>query len=215
MPTTGEKFNRLLIQSKRDGFQFEETTADLPLAELPDEDVLVAELAEINDFIVRARTGDNDTVSCVGLNFPRDLSPAYRAGLVERIRYWTEWALEQRRNGTHVNLPKIMPIDVWVFRVGDVGIMGIPCEPFQGIGRELRAASELPLTIPCGYTNYSLGYIPDGQNVGDREYMSSFHRYTASPDKSSRPRPPYAPPGGSVIAEKAARILNSMAGESQ
>lgn len=196
--------------STRDGLDFSGIIAELPLAELPDEKTLARELDEIDDFIRRARAGDENTISCVGLNFPHDLSPAYRAGLVERIRYWTAWALEQQRAGTSAQLPPFMPIDMWIFRVGDVGVVGMPCEPFQGIGREIRAESPLPLVIPCGYTNYTIGYIPDGANVGDTEYMSSFHRYTASPDKSIRPRPPYARPGGSVMAHEAIRVFGEM-----
>lgn len=199
-----------LKRSSRDGLDFAEIIAELPLAELPDEKTLVRELAEIDDFIRRARAGDENTTSCVGLNFPHDLSPAYRAGLVERIRYWTAWALEQRQTGTFERLPGVLPLNVWTFRVGDVGFVGMPCEPFQGIGREVREESPLPLTIPCGYSNYTIGYVPDSANVGDREYMSSFHRYTASPDKAIRPRPPYARPGGSVMAQDAVKALKEM-----
>ncbi|HWL07170.1 MAG TPA: hypothetical protein VNQ76_02040 [Planctomicrobium sp.] len=201
--------------SSRDGLDFDEVTVELPLAELPEEQVLERELAEIDDFISRARSGDENTLSCVGLNFPRDLSPAYRAGLVERIRYWTEWALEMRKKGIQNESPQVMPVELWVLRVGDVGIAAMPCEPFQGIGREMRAASPLPLMIPCGYANYTIGYIPDSSNVGDREYMSSSHRYTASPDKSIRPRPPFARPGGSVFAQEAVRTLEEMVGGAQ
>lgn len=209
----GQSYIQALLQLKRstrDGLDFSGIIAELPLADLPDEETLVRELEEIDDFIRRARAGDENTTSCVGLNFPHDLSPAFRAGLVERIRYWTAWALEHRRAGGSVQLPPVMPIDMWMFRVGDVGIVGMPCEPFLGIGREMRAESPLPLTIPCGYTNYTIGYIPDGPNVGDAEYMSSFHRYTASPDKSIRPRPPYAIPGGSAMAREAVRVLGEM-----
>ena len=199
-----------LKPSKRDGFDFVPTTADLPLAPLPGTDELLRELAEMDDFIRRGKAGDDTALTCVGLNFPRDLSPPYRAWLVERIRPWTEWALAQHESGKADDVPKTMAIELWVLRVGDVGIVGMPCEPFQGIGRQMRAGSKLPLTIPCGYANYEKGYITDGANTGDREYMSSFYRYTAGPQDGSKPRPPLAKPGGDVIAQKAVQILNQM-----
>ena len=201
-----------LKQSSRDGFDFVPTTADLPLAPLPGKAELIRELAEIDEFIRRGNAGDETALDCVGLNFPSDLTPKYRAWLVERIRPWTEWALAQHESGKANGVPKTMPIELWVLRVGDVGIVGMPCEPFQGIGRQMRSGSKLPLTIPCGYANYSKGYITDGANTGDREYMSSFYRYTAG--SGSNPRPPLGKPAGDAIAEKAVQVLNQMAGAS-
>ncbi|MFI4875471.1 MAG: hypothetical protein ACIALR_09045 [Blastopirellula sp. JB062] len=204
-----------LVRSKRNDLSFVATTADLPLGPLPSEEDLRRDLDEINDFIRRARAGDEETLYCVGLNFPRDLSPAYRAGLVDRVRMWTEWALELRQAGGENELPEILPVELWIFRVGDVGFAGMPIEPFLGIGRQMRKKTDLPLTVPCGYANFTMGYIPDGPNIGDREYMSSFHRYTAAEEKSIRPRPPFDVPGGDVIADKAASVLNQMAKVSQ
>jgi hypothetical protein len=88
--------------------------------------------------------------------------------------------------------------------LGDVGIVGLPFEPFQGIGRQMRAGSTLPLTIPCGYTNVSYGYLTDGPNTGDGEYMSAHYRY-------SKFRPPYQKPAGDVLAIKGVELLNRFA----
>ncbi|MEX1039115.1 MAG: hypothetical protein WDZ51_00690 [Pirellulaceae bacterium] len=203
-----------LKKSERGDLDFAFSVAKLPLAELPSEEALRRDLAEIEDFIRRARNGDENALHCVGLNFPRDLSPEYRAGLVDRVRMWTEWALEIRQSGGDDPLPEHLPVSLWIVRVGDIGLAGMPLEPFQGIGRQIRRDAELPLVLTCGYANYTMGYIPDGPNVNDREYMSSFHRYSASENKSIRPRPPLKVPGGDVIAQETVRILNQMAGES-
>lgn len=203
-----------LKQSSSTTLNFTATTAELPLDGLPTEAELRKDLAEIQDFIKRAKAGDEDTLACAGLNFPRALSPQYRAGLVDRVRMWTEWALEQRLSQQESSLPPVMPVELWVLRVGDIGFVAMPCEPFLGIGRLMRQECQLPLTIPCGYTNYSIGYIPDGANIGGREYMSSFHRYSATANKNIRPRPPLKIPGGDVMALKGAEILNQMAKES-
>ena len=87
-----------------------------------------------------------------------------------------------------------------MLRLGDVGIAGLSCEPFMGIGRQIKRQTNLPLVIPCGYANTSFGYVPDGPNVGDREYMSAFYRYTGS-------WPPYGKPGGDMLAQKALELL--------
>jgi len=199
-----------LVRSKRDGLEFAHSIAHLPLAPLPPAEELVEELSEIDAFVARALGGDNSALSCVGLNFPRDLSPRFRAGLVNQIEPWTEWALERRRTGAAATLPTLMPIELWVLRVGDVGIVGMPCEPFQGIGRLIRASSPLPLTIACGYANYSIGYVTDGPNTGDREYMSAFYRSSANSRDQSSPRPAFARPGGDAIAHEAVRLLQAM-----
>ena len=93
---------------------------------------------------------------------------------------------------------------VAALRIGDVGIVGLPCEPFLGIGRQIKAASPLPLAAPCGYMNETYGYVPDGPNAGDREYMSAFYRYT-------RFWPPYRKPAGDALARCAIRLLGRLA----
>lgn len=206
-----EYFGRLLGQSAIDalddlkqseyaGLDHASVVAQVPFDDLPPAETLRAELAEMDDFITRAEAGDEDTLECVGLNFPTALSPEYRANLVRAIRPWSEWALEHHTAGTTSELPPSLPVRTEVIRIGNVAIMGIPAEPFVGIGRVFRSQTPAFFSIPCGYTNYSYGYIPDAPNVGGREYMSAFHRYT-------RFFPPFAKPAGDEIALAAAQVL--------
>lgn len=190
--------------SKRDGLDFAVEKVRIPLAPLPSEEVLKAEIAEMEDFIRRATAGDEDTRLCVGQNFPRELTPAYRGKLVEMILPWSRWALDLRQQGKADTVAKFLEVDIQVLRIGDVGIVGMPFEPFQGIGRQIREGSPLPLSLPCGYTNISYGYLTDGPNTGGTEYMSANYRY-------SKFRPPYAKPGGDVIALKALETLRRFA----
>lgn len=194
-----------LKPSRRDGFDFALARVGVPLAPLPPVNTLRAEIAEMEDFIRRAAAGDEATLHCVGLNFPTELTPSYRGKLVERILPWNRWAIELHQNGQADSAPKRLEVEICVFRLGDVGIVGMPFEPFQGIGRQIRARSPLPLVIPCGYTNVSYGYLTDGPNTGDREYMSAFYRYTEF-------RPPYRKPAGDVLADKATEVLERFAG---
>ena len=193
---------RSLTPSTRSDHELRTDTARVPCAALPTIRALERELAEIDDFISRADAGDEETRHCVGLNFPRALSPAYRARLVEMMRPWSQWALRTRRRGqdtpSHVEMPTA------ALRLGDVGIVGMPCEPFLGIGRQIKAGSPLPVAVPCGYLNANYGYVPDGPNCRDAEYMSSSHRYT-------RFRPPFRKPAGDALAKCGLRMVRSMA----
>ena len=193
-----------LRPSRRDGLDYATQNVKLPLAALPPKKTLLAEIAEMEDFIRRADAGDEDTLSCVGLNFPRGLTPAYRGALVKLVLPWNRWALDLYETGRTGTAMKHLEIPIYVLRLGDVGIVGMPCEPFQGIGRQIRRGSPLPLAIPCGYTNGSHAYITDAANTGDREYMSAFYRYTKF-------RPPYEKPAGDVMAARAVEILNRFA----
>ncbi|HEY1052258.1 MAG TPA: hypothetical protein VGE39_20945 [Prosthecobacter sp.] len=196
-----------LQASKRDGIDFAVEKVSIPLAPLPSEAILKAEIAEMEDFIKRANAGDENTLLCVGQNFPRELTPAYRGKLIEMVFPWSKWALDLRQSGKADTVAKTLDIEIQVLRIGDVGIVGMPFESFQGIGRQIRAGSALPLAIPCGYTNLSYGYLTDGPNTnnpGEGEYMSGHYRY-------SKFRAPYAKPGGDVIAVQTVETLKRFA----
>ena len=195
-----------LQPSRRDGLDFALEKVDVLLAPLPSAQVLIDELKEMDDFIRRAKSGDEDTLFCVGLNFPRALTPAYRARLVELIRPWNQWALALHEAGRADSVARYLEMEIAVIRLGDVGLVGMPCEPFQGIGRQIRRHCPLPIGIPCAYMNASHGYITDGPNTGDREYMSAFYRYTKF-------RPPLKKPAGDVMAERAVEVLDRFAKE--
>ncbi len=195
-----------LQPSERDGLDFAVETVNVPLAPLPSAEVLTTELKEMDDFIRRAKAGDEDTLACVGMNFPRDLTPAFRSLMVEGIRPWNEWALGLHETSRADSVPKHLQMEIAVIRIGDVSILGMPCEPFQGIGRLFRRHCPLPIGIPCGYLNASHAYITDGPNTGDGEYMSAFYRYT-------RFRPPLKRPAGNVMAERAVEVLKRFAKE--
>lgn len=193
-----------LHPSSLDGMEFAVEKVQIPLAPLPSEETLKAEIAEMEDFMRRAFAGDENTLLCVGQNFPRELTPAYRGKLIEMILPWSKWALDLRQTNKADTVTKTLDVEIQVFRIGDVGFTAMPFEPFQGIGRQIRAGSKLPLTLACGYTNLSYGYLTDSPNTGDGEYQSAHYRY-------SKFRPPYAKPAGDVIAIKAVKTLNQFA----
>ena len=92
--------------SQRTGLDFSVEPVSIPLAPLPAEAVLNAEIAEMEDFIKRAAGGDENTLLCVGQNFPRELTPAYRGKLIEMILPWNNWALAVHQQGTATTVAK-------------------------------------------------------------------------------------------------------------
>lgn len=177
----------------------------MPFKGVPSERVLRAELAEIADFLARCAVDDEATTRrCAGLNFPETMTPHYRSLLVQPLKRWNEWALRFRIEGRLREAPTHVDLEVVALRIGDVGIVGLPCEPFLGIGRQIRQLSPLPLAIPCGYCNdSSVAYVPDGPNNGDREYQSSYYRYTTA-------LLPYRQPAGDLLARGAVRLLREI-----
>lgn len=195
-----------LHTSRRDGFQLVHETVDVPLAPLPDRAEVEKAIAEIDAFSKRAKEGDQDTLSCVGLNFPTELEPPYRAWLVESPRRWYLWALEQYQHGDADNVAKSVPLEIAVARIGDVGFVGMPCEAFVRTGMKIKKEAALPCVLPCGYTGQMHGYIPDSTACNDREYMAGNYRYRSPPYHA-----PYRSPGGDAMAIAAVKILDMMA----
>jgi hypothetical protein len=195
-----------LRASRRDGLDYAVENIRVPLAPLPSRKVLQRELDEMTDFMRRAAAGDENTLECLGMNLPRDLSPAYRSVMIELAKRWNDWALGLHEAGRAGEVPSGLDMAVPVLRLGDVGIVAMPCEPFQGIGRQIRHGSPLDLTIPCGYANAGYPYITDAPNTGDSEYMSACYRYTEF-------LPPLNRPAGDVLARGAVKCLKRFARE--
>lgn len=189
-----------LKPSQMSGMNYVTENVSIPLSPLPPKNIIQSEIDEMKDFIRRADAGDENTRSCVGLNFPRALTPEYRGALVSAPLAWNEWALGVYERGETDRVMRTLDVSVYVLRLGDASIIGMPFEPFLGLGRQMREQSPAPLTIPCGYVNGSHGYVTDSHNTGDREYMSAFYRYT-------RFRPPFAKPAGDVLANRAVEII--------
>ncbi|MCE5348118.1 MAG: hypothetical protein LLG13_17780 [Bacteroidales bacterium] len=189
-----------LHRSQRTDLKWARKNVNIPFAELPDPSSLKLDLASINDFISRGNAGDENTMKCVGMNFPKALTPPYRARLVAMVRPWYEWAIEQYRTGKAAEVPKYFPIEIVVAQFGDVGFVGMPFEAFVRTGLKIKEEAPLPCVFTSGYTDGGNGYIPDASACNDREYMAGFFRYTGN-------RPPYKAPGGDAVAEVAVPVL--------
>jgi hypothetical protein len=187
---------RSLHKSKRTGMEWSREMVNVPLSPLPGAGSLQKDLDSIDDFVKRGDAGDENTYECVGMNFPKALTPPYRARLVQSVRPWYVWALDQHKTNNLKNVPTELPISIVVARFGDVGFVGLPYEPFVKTGLKIKREAALPCVLTGGYTDGSYGYIPDASACDDREYQAGFFRYRGNV-------PPYKAPGGdacSVVA---------------
>lgn len=198
------KTARQLRPSVREDLAFVWEWVRLPFKKVPPVRALKKELAEIDDFIARCEKGDEDTRACIGLNFPSTMPPRIRGMLLQAPRRWVQWALSFHARKRLDKAPKGAKFLMGALRIGDVGIVGMPCEPFSGVGRQIKRDADLPLAIPCGYMHGAYGYVADGPNNGDTEYMSSFYRYTKA-------FLPYKNPAGDLLARAGVRMLRRCA----
>lgn len=119
---------------------------------------------------------------------------------------WTEWAIEQVRNG--VTMPeKDCKLNVHALTIGSqVAFVFLPGEPFVGIGLTIRERSPFPLTIPVSCTNtMDPHFIGQAKDLGDIDWLSAFYLEAL--------KQPYAKPAGDMISFKALELLNEMKGQ--
>ena len=58
------------------------------------------------------------------------------------------------------NGPEYFDMRLSAIAVGDIALVGIPGEPFTGIGRALKETKEWEMVIPTCLTNGAVGYFP-------------------------------------------------------
>jgi len=73
------------------------------------------------------------------------------------------------------NAPDTFPMNLLGLSIGPVAFVGIPGEPFTGIGRAIKDTEGFELICPCALTNGSEGYFPmqDAYDEGGYEARSS------------------------------------------
>jgi len=62
--------------------------------------------------------------------------------------------------------------------IGDIALLGVPGEPFTGVGRGLKTSQDWAAVLPCCLTNGGEGYFPmlDAYEEGGYEARSSRFR---------------------------------------
>ncbi|MDQ3624798.1 MAG: CNNM domain-containing protein [Verrucomicrobiota bacterium] len=147
----GESYIKALDKlqpSSRDGLDYAVEKVQVPLGPLPSEETLKAEIAEMEDFIRRASAGDENTLACVGLNFPTELTPVYRGKLIEAVLPWSQWALRSRQTGKAKTVPAHLEVEIYVLRLGDVGLgLAAPYAGTAGLVLVVLAITYLSLIV--------------------------------------------------------------------
>lgn len=114
--------------------------------------------------------------------------PAYQQLNGEHHRDWrtsrhyvaAKQRLEACRSGTVVDG---LPIDVQVVAIDEVALVGLPGEIFVETGFAITEASPFELTLPVGYANGSIGYVPTLEEIphGGYEVEDARARYQGRP----------------------------------
>lgn len=119
---------------------------------------------------------------------PEDMAQAYafeelhQAGKDEEIPFegmeLTTVVAEAERMIRLEHGPASFPMELIGIRIGSIAMVGIPGEPFTGIGRGIKQAEGWMLVMPCCLTNGSEGYFPmkEAYDEGGYEARSSIFK---------------------------------------
>jgi hypothetical protein len=133
---------------------------------------------ERDEGLYRLKTGDTtgwlDGVAKVCVNLPARLPLRY-GGSVEKAsaavaRFAVEW--------TDLILPdwekrsERLETEIQTLRIGDVYFTASPCELFTTTGLEIRRQFATPDLFMLGFSNGSIGYLPDAYDVRQRSYAA-------------------------------------------
>jgi len=75
--------------------------------------------------------------------------------------------------------PESFPLGLSAFSIGPVAMLGIPGEPFNGIGLGIKEAEGWEVVMPCCLTNGSEGYFPMQDSYDEGGYEARSSRYKA------------------------------------
>lgn len=90
------------------------------------------------------------------------------------------------------------PAEIMTMRIGDLGIVGLPCEMFCEFGMEIKKRSRARHTMVIELANDAIGYIPTKVSFRQGGYESS----TGSTK--------FQPGTGEMITAQAIRQLNKL-----
>lgn len=91
-----------------------------------------------------------------------------------------------------------LPAEVQVLRFGDGAFVGIPCEYFNALGRQIKQRSPLPNTVVVELANGSCGYVGEKHNYEEGAYEMTSSRV--------------APGAGEMLRDTALQLLANLAG---
>lgn len=110
------------------------------------------------------------------------INELHKAGRDDELPYegmmLTTVVAEAGRMVNLMNGPEAFGMPVSGIKIGPVAFIGLPGEPFNGIGRAIKDTKGYGLIVPCCLTNGGEGYFPmqDAYDEGGYEARSSFFK---------------------------------------
>ena len=75
--------------------------------------------------------------------------------------------------------PEFFTLPITVVKIGKIAFVGLPGEPFTGIGRAVKDTEGYDLILPCCCTNHSAGYFPMTDAYTEGGYEARGSRFKA------------------------------------
>jgi hypothetical protein len=96
------------------------------------------------------------------------------------------------------------PAEIQAFRIGDLGLVAVPVEPFVQIGLSVKRRAALPQTVFAGYSNGCVGYlpVPAAYETGGYEVNTAYLYYHLPA--------PLAPECAEMVEDTAVSLLNKL-----
>ena len=138
-----------------DSIRFKQIVIQLPSNRPRPEDM--PEAHRINDLYVAGRA---DELPYIGMNKVTILAEAARMVRLEHG-------------------PDAFDMTLHGIALGNVALLGIPGEPFSGVGIELKKAPGWDLVLPCCLVNGSTGYFPKQDSYDEGGYEARSSRFKA------------------------------------
>lgn len=128
--------------------------------------------------LYRLRTGDTvgwlDGIGRVIVNAPERLPERYAGSLQSAVAAVSRFAVEWTNDILPEldNRPETLDAEVQAIRVGDVYFSAHPSELFSSFGLELRRRWSGGELFVLGYSNGSIGYLPDSHDIERQSYAA-------------------------------------------
>jgi neutral ceramidase len=184
-PVEGGDSVRLAVRTKK---------VLLPLQLLPDLDIAEASVEAFRQRLEKSRS---------------EGASAGKISVDESLYEWAKGIVQEVATG---NRERSVEAFMQAIRINDIGIVGVPGEPFSGLGMEVKRHSPFENTIFLGYTNGWLGYMPTA-DVFPPEGVIDFEKYRV-PDllyQNARLPAPPTTEWPKIIVEEALSLLNGLA----
>jgi hypothetical protein len=126
----------------------------------------------------RSRTGDTtgwlNGVARVCVNYPERLPERYGGSVEKAVAAVARWAVEwtDRVVADYATRPEVLDVEVQALRIGDMYLAANPSEFFTTQALSLRERWGTPDLLVLGYSNGSVGYLPDAHDVARRTYAA-------------------------------------------